>query len=115
MDFFCSQDTILWKKNASEGVFDKTVFVKFKISNKFKQNIDETHQNNQKSKGKNPYQPVDFKNLKKKIREPNPHRPASCKGARVSIACTVNNELLLNIMLCIVRNFDERASVEHWH
>jgi hypothetical protein len=32
--------------------YDITVFVKFKISNNFKQNIDETHQNNQKSIGK---------------------------------------------------------------
>jgi len=32
MDFFGAQDTILWNKNASEGVFDKTAFVKFKIS-----------------------------------------------------------------------------------
>jgi hypothetical protein len=33
-------------------VFDKTVFVKFKISNSLKQNIDETDSNNQKSIGK---------------------------------------------------------------
>ena len=32
-----------------EVVFDKTVFVKFRISNNFKQNIDKTHQNNKKS------------------------------------------------------------------
>jgi hypothetical protein len=50
------------------------VFVKFKIINNFKQNIDETQQNNQKFKGKNPYQPMDFKNLKKKIREPKVSR-----------------------------------------
>jgi hypothetical protein len=44
MDFFGAQDTILCYKNASEG-FDKTGFVKFKIStpNNFKQNNDETH------------------------------------------------------------------------
>ncbi len=42
MDFFGTQDTILWYKNASEGVFDKTEIVKFKISNYLKQNIDET-------------------------------------------------------------------------
>ncbi len=30
-------------------VFDKTVFVKFRISNNFKQKIDKTHQNNKKS------------------------------------------------------------------
>ncbi len=52
MDFFCPQDTILWYKNASESVFNETAFVKFKISNNFKQNIDETLKNNQKSKGK---------------------------------------------------------------
>jgi hypothetical protein len=33
-------------------VFDKTAFVKFKISNNFKQNIDETDLKNQKSVGK---------------------------------------------------------------
>jgi hypothetical protein len=38
--------------------FDKIVFVKFKISNNFKQNIE------------NLYQPMDIKNIKKKIREP---------------------------------------------
>jgi hypothetical protein len=38
----------------------KTAFVKFKISNNFKQNIGETHKNNQKSIG-NPYQPMEFK------------------------------------------------------
>ncbi len=46
MDFCGAQDTILWFKyrNASKGtvIFDKTAFVKFKISNNFKQNIDET-------------------------------------------------------------------------
>ncbi len=46
-------------------VFDKIEFFKFKIINNFKQNIDETDfQYNQ------PYQHMDFKNLKKKIREP---------------------------------------------
>ncbi len=43
MDFFGqktpSYDTIMLLK----VVFDKTVFVEFKISNNFKQNIDETH------------------------------------------------------------------------
>jgi hypothetical protein len=37
MDFFGAQDTILWYKNASEGYFDKTGFVKFKLSNNLKQ------------------------------------------------------------------------------
>ncbi len=37
-------------------VFDKTAFVKFLISNNFKENIDETLYNNPKSIG-NPYQP----------------------------------------------------------
>ncbi len=41
MDFFSAQDTILWYKYAPIVVFDETVFVKFKISNNFKQNIDE--------------------------------------------------------------------------
>ncbi len=133
MDFFRPQDTILWYTNASEGVlgvFDKTVFVKFKIIKNLNQNLDETHQNNQKSQGKNPYQHVDFENLKKKIGEskfrdfcqmfviskknhtlwygfknvgqpdsPISHTDTSCK-AGVSTACTVNNELPLNIMLC---------------
>ncbi len=39
MDYFGSQDTILWCKYASK---DETAFVKFKINNNFKQNIDET-------------------------------------------------------------------------
>jgi hypothetical protein len=43
MDFFGTQDTILWYKNASEGRLDRTAFVKFKSSNNFKQNVDETH------------------------------------------------------------------------
>jgi hypothetical protein len=47
----------------------KTLFVKFKINNNFKQNIDETHSNNLKSIGKS-IPVMDFKNLKKKIREP---------------------------------------------
>jgi hypothetical protein len=34
-------------KNAS-GVFDKTAFVKFKISDNFEQNIDKTHSKHQK-------------------------------------------------------------------
>jgi hypothetical protein len=33
-------------------VFDKTAFVKFKISKKFKQNIDETHRKQPKIHGK---------------------------------------------------------------
>jgi hypothetical protein len=43
MDFFGAQDNILWNKNASEGHLFGTAFVKFKISNNFKQNIDKTH------------------------------------------------------------------------
>jgi hypothetical protein len=51
---------------------------KFKISYKFKQNIDETHSKQPKTAKnpyqfmdfKNPYQFMDFKNLKKKIRKP---------------------------------------------
>ncbi len=54
-------------------VFDKTVFVKFKISNNFKQNIDEIRPNHQKSKGKS-IQLMDYKSLKKKIREPKVSR-----------------------------------------
>ncbi len=41
-------------------VFDKTAFVKFRISDNFKQNIDKTHWKQQK----NPYQTMDFKSLK---------------------------------------------------
>ncbi len=45
-------DTILWYKNALKAVFDKTAFVKFKISNKnFKQNIDETNSKQTKIHG----------------------------------------------------------------
>ncbi len=39
---------------------EKTVFVNFKISNNFEPNIDETNL-------KNPYQPMNFKNLKTKF------------------------------------------------
>ncbi len=42
--------------------FDETPFVKLEISYNFKQNIDKTHST----------QPMDFKNLKKKISEPRP-------------------------------------------
>ncbi len=40
---------------------------------------------------------------------PVPTQTRIMQGTRVSTACTVNNELLLNIMLCKkckVRNFD---------
>jgi hypothetical protein len=49
----------------------KVVFVKFKISNKFEQNIDETHSKQPKihRKIQNPHQAMDFQNLKKKIHE----------------------------------------------
>jgi hypothetical protein len=56
--------------NDKKVVFDKTAFVKFKISNNFKQNIDETHSKTTKNLQENPYQPMEFKNLKKKICEP---------------------------------------------
>jgi hypothetical protein len=43
MDFFGTQDTPSYDTNMlSKVFFDKTAFVKFKISNNFKQNIDET-------------------------------------------------------------------------
>jgi hypothetical protein len=42
---------------------------KFKISNKFKQNIGKTH-SKQPKKPKNPNQFMDFKNHKEKIRKP---------------------------------------------
>ncbi len=48
MDFLGAQDPILWYENASEGRFDKTAFVQLKISNKLKQNIDNTHSKQQK-------------------------------------------------------------------
>jgi hypothetical protein len=58
-----------WRyKYASEGSLDKTVFVKFKIGNNFKKNIDEHIQKNQKSQ-QNSDQPTDFKDLKKKTSE----------------------------------------------
>ncbi len=44
MDFFGAQDTNL-TYDTKCFVFDKTAFVKFKIRNNYKQNIDETHQN----------------------------------------------------------------------
>jgi hypothetical protein len=44
MDFFGAQDTVICFKYTSKGtvVFDKTAYVKLKISKNFKQNIDET-------------------------------------------------------------------------
>jgi hypothetical protein len=41
--FYIFSSFIVFFKIAFEDVFEKTVFVKFKISNNFKQNIDETH------------------------------------------------------------------------
>jgi hypothetical protein len=52
----------------------KKEYIKFEINNKFKQNIDETHSKQPKIHRKNPYQPMDFENLKKKIREPKVSR-----------------------------------------
>jgi hypothetical protein len=43
MDLFGHKTLSYDTKMLLKVVFDKTVFVKFKISNKFKQNIDETH------------------------------------------------------------------------
>jgi hypothetical protein len=42
MDFFAAQD-IYDTKMLLKVVFDKTAFVKLKISNYFKKNVDETH------------------------------------------------------------------------
>jgi hypothetical protein len=49
---------------------DKTVFVKFKISKNFDRYIDKTNVKQPKIHRKNPYQPMEFENLKEKIREP---------------------------------------------
>ncbi len=65
MDFFGAQDTNQWYKNASEGGFNKTALVIFKISNNFKKNIDETHLKQSKIHRKI-HQPMDIKNHKKK-------------------------------------------------
>ncbi len=46
--------------------FNKTAFVKFKISNNIKQSIGETDWKQPQIHRKNPYQPMGFKNLKKK-------------------------------------------------
>jgi hypothetical protein len=43
MDFFGAQNTNYGTKVLLKVIFNKTAFVKFKISNNFKQNIDETH------------------------------------------------------------------------
>jgi hypothetical protein len=50
MDFFSALDNILWYKNASKGSSLTKLIVKFKISNNFKQNIDDhkTHSKQQK-------------------------------------------------------------------
>ncbi len=54
-------------------VFDKTAIVKFKIGNNFKWNIFKTPKNPKE----NPYQPMDFKNPKKK--SANQKSSDSCK------------------------------------
>ncbi len=66
MDFFGAQDTILWFKYASKVALDKSAFVKFKISNNFKQNIDESDLNQPKIHRKFHTSLMYFKNLKKK-------------------------------------------------
>ncbi len=43
MDFFGAQDTIFYANMLPKVFFDKALFVKFKISNNFEQNIDETN------------------------------------------------------------------------
>jgi hypothetical protein len=55
-------------------VFDKTAFVKFKIGNNFKQNIDETHSKQPKIHRKIHTSLWIFTNLKKKICEPKASR-----------------------------------------
>ncbi len=49
MDFFGARDTLQYydTKMLMKVVFVKTAFVKFKISNNFKENIDETHSKQQ--------------------------------------------------------------------
>ncbi len=52
-------------------VFDRTEFVKYKIteiSNNFKQNIDKTDWKTTENAKENPYQPMDFKNSRKNLR-----------------------------------------------
>jgi hypothetical protein len=72
MHFFGTQDIILRDKYASEVAFDKTAFVKINlvITNK---TLMKQIQNNKKSIGKSIPTSIFwiFKNLKKKIREPN--------------------------------------------
>ncbi len=51
-------------------VFDKTAFVKLKISNNFTQNLNETHSKQSKIHRKIHSNLWILKNLKKKIREP---------------------------------------------
>ncbi len=43
MDFFGAQNTIFYTNMLPTVFYDKRVFVKFKISNNFEQNIDETN------------------------------------------------------------------------
>jgi hypothetical protein len=52
--------------------FDETAFAKFKISNNFKQNIDDTQSEQPKIQRK--ILPLDFKSLEKKICEPKVSR-----------------------------------------
>jgi hypothetical protein len=59
------QDTILQYKNALKVIFDKTAFIKFKISNNFKQDIDGTVLNQLQE---NPYQSMNLKTQEKKSR-----------------------------------------------
>ncbi len=55
-------------------IFDKTVFIKFKISNNFKQNIDEAHSKQPKVYRKIYSNLSTFKILRKKIPEPKVSR-----------------------------------------
>jgi hypothetical protein len=69
MDFFGAQDTI----------FDKTVVVKFKISTVI--TVNKTwmkHVQNTKNPLESPCQPINFKNLKKKIRDQKSRYFAKC-------------------------------------
>jgi hypothetical protein len=69
------QDIILRYKNALKVIFDKPAFIKFKISNIFKQDIDGTVLNQLQEK---PYQSMNLKKLKKKSRNQKSQDFAKC-------------------------------------
>jgi hypothetical protein len=73
LQIFLAHKTPFYDTKKLLKVIDKTVFVKFKISNNFQQNIDKTHLNHQKSIGKS-IPAYGFKKSQEKVCEPKVSR-----------------------------------------